>query len=187
MAKRVFIIHGWGSNPDSGWIPWLKKALMKKGFQVLTPAMPNTYRPKKEAWIKHIAKIIGNVDKQCYFVGHSLGCIAILRYFESLKREEEVGGCILIGGPLDNRGYYHELDSFYIKPIKWDAIKLHCKKFIAIYSNDDYYVPLYHAGVLKKRLNAELVIKHGMKHFSGSDGFTKLPIALESVLKLCKA
>jgi len=29
--KRVFIIHGWGGNPEEGWLPWLKKELEAKG------------------------------------------------------------------------------------------------------------------------------------------------------------
>ena len=37
--KRVFIIHGWGGNPETEWIPWTKKQLEKKGFQVEVPEM----------------------------------------------------------------------------------------------------------------------------------------------------
>jgi hypothetical protein len=29
------------SNPDEGWLPWLKDELGKRGYAVFVPAMPN--------------------------------------------------------------------------------------------------------------------------------------------------
>lgn len=39
---------------------------------------------------------------------------------------------------------------------------------------------------LKKKLGAEAIVMHNMKHFSGDDGINELPIALGSVLKLAE-
>ncbi len=40
MAKRAFIIHGWGGKPDEHWLPWLAGELEKNGFDVIVPAIP---------------------------------------------------------------------------------------------------------------------------------------------------
>lgn len=185
--SRVFLIHGWEGYPEEGWRPWLKKELEKRGFEVIVPAMPDTDHPKMEAWVSHLSKVIGTPDEDCYFVGHSLGCITTLRYLETLKENEKVGGAILVAGfahELEYSGYKNELSSFFKTAIDWDAIKKHCKKFIAVHSDNDPYVPLKHVDIFKDKLNAEVIITPNMSHFSGEDGITELPIALDSVLKL---
>lgn len=181
--KRVFLIHGWGGYPKKGWNPWLRKELEKKGYEVFIPAMPDTNHPKMNAWIKTLTKVVGVPNKNCYFVGHSLGCITILRYLETLKKNQKVGGAILVAGFNSDLGY-DEIRHFFKKHTDWKKIKSRCQKFIAIHSDNDPYVSLHYADIFKEKLNAKVIIKHDMKHFSGDDGVTKLPVALEIILKI---
>lgn len=182
-VKRAFIIHGWEGYPNEGWKPWLKSKLEKNWFEVFVPAMPNTKHPKMSEWVEHLAKLVGMPDKNCYFIGHSLGCITILRYLENLEKRQEVGGSVFVAGFSDNLGI-EQIKSFFIEPIDWNKIKPNCKKFVAIHSDNDPYVPLKYGDIFKEKLNAELVIEHNMKHFSGDDGITELPIALEKILEI---
>jgi hypothetical protein len=183
MPKRIFLIHGWEGYPEEGWRPWLKSKLEKEGFSVFVPAMPDTKHPKMDDWIKHLIKIVGIPDKDCYFVGHSLGCITILRYLENLEDGQEVGGAVLIAGFTSNLGY-EELESFFTKHIDWERIKSHCKKFVAIHSDNDPYVSLHYGDFFKDKLNSEVIVEHDMRHFSGDDGITELPVALNTVLRM---
>jgi len=183
IMKYVFLIHGWEGYPEEGWRPWLKEKLEKEGFQVSVPAMPDTVHPKMDAWVEHLAKIVGAPDQDCYFVGHSLGCITILRFLETLEENQKVGGVLLVAGFSDDLGE-KELSSFFVKPIDWDKIKLACSKFVIIHSTDDPLVPVHYADILKEKLNAQVIIEHGKKHFSGDDGITELPSAFEAILKL---
>lgn len=185
--KRAFLIHGWEGYPEEGWRPWLKKNLEERGFEVVVPAMPDTATPTMSKWVTYLTQVVGSPDDNCYFVGHSLGCITILRYLETLKENEKVGGVVLVAGfgqDLEYEGYKGELSSFFKTTVGWDEIKKHCRKFIAIHSDNDPYVPLEHADIFKKKLSAEVIIMQNMKHFSGDDGITELPIVLDSVLKL---
>ncbi len=183
MTKRVFLIHGWEGYPEEGWRPWLKNELEKRDFTVSAPAMPDTKHPQMEAWLEHLKKIVGTPNKDCYFVGHSLGCITILRYLETLKADQKVGGVVLVAGFTSNLGY-KELESFFTKPIDWEKIKSHGQKFIAIHSDDDPYVSLHYGNFFKEKLGAKLIVEHKMKHFSGDDGITTLPSALKAILEL---
>jgi hypothetical protein len=178
MPKRVFVIHGWEGRPDDGWKPWLKKELESNGFSVSVPAMPDTKHPKMGAWVGHLAKTVGVPDKDCYFVGHSLGCITILRYLETLGTGQKVGGVVLVAGFSSNLGY-GELESFFTKPVEW-------KNFVAIHSDNDPYVSLHYADFFKENLKATVSVEHGMKHFSGGDGITQLPVVLDRLLKISK-
>ena len=116
MSKKAFIVHGWEGTPESGWNPWLKNELEKKGFTVIVPPMPDTENPEMGAWLNHLKDVVGEPDKDCYFVGHSLGCITILRYLESLPGDKKIGGAVLVAGFASNLGY-EELESFFAKPI----------------------------------------------------------------------
>jgi len=181
--KRAFLIHGWEGYPEEGWRPWLRSELEKRGFSVSVPAMPDTENPKMDAWVNHLSKTVGAPDRDCYLVGHSLGCIAILRYLETLKEGQSVGGAVLVAGFSENVGI-DEIASFFTTPLNWNKIKSHCRRFIAIHSDNDPYVELRHGNIFKENLESEVIIKHNMSHFSGDDGITELPIALDSVLKV---
>src|SRR3989338_4750540 len=183
--KRAFLIHGWEGYPEEGWRPWLKEKLEAKGFKVFVPAMPDTNHPKKDAWVGYLAQIAGKPDEDCYFVGHSLGCITILRHIENLKENQKVGGAVLVAGFTSNLGY-EELVSFFIKPINWEKIKSHCSKFVAIHSDNDPYVSPHYSDFFKEKLNAQVIVEHDKKHFSGGDGIMELPSALDAVLRLSK-
>ncbi len=178
MQKRAFIIHGWNGRPNEAWKGWLKRELEKKGFEVFAPAMPNPANPKMREWVAHIAKIAGTVDENCFFIGHSLGCVAILRYIESLKGKQKAGCAVLVAGFSDDLGI-KELHDFFTKPIDWRKIKSNCKKFVAIHSDNDPYVALKYGNIFREKLGAELIVEHNAQHFTES---AKLDSALESIL-----
>jgi len=175
--------------PDKGWRLWLKNQLEKNGFDVESPAMPNPDHPKMEEWVSHLSETVGTVDKDCYFIGHSLGCITILRYIESLKPGQHIGGAVLVAGftnEIAEDKRVGELKPFYSKPIQWEKIKGHCKKFVVIHSDNDMWIPLKHGYIFKEKLNAELVIEHARGHFRNEDGILELPSALEAVLRMSR-
>ena len=187
MAKRVFVIHGWGGNPEEGWRPWFKKELEERGFEVIIPAMPDSDNPIMDKWVSYLAQIVGNPDENTYFVGHSLGCITILCYLEMLNGGQKVGGAVLIAAfarDLNYEGYRGELSGFFAKPLDWRKIKKVCNKFAVIHSDDDKWVPPDFGEDVARCLNVEFTKVHGMKHFSGDDGITKAPIILEKLLEM---
>ena len=163
---------------------WLKTELERKGgFEVFNPAMPETNTPIFERWLSHLVKVVGEPQETDVFVGHSLGCITILRLLEGLKEGEKVGGVIFVAGFADNLGY-QEIDSFFAAPINFKKIKSHCEKFVAIHSDNDPHVPLKHGDIFKEKLGAKLIKMHKMKHFIGDDGIAELSVVLEELLNL---
>lgn len=182
--KRVFVIHGWGGDPYGGWKPWLKSELEAKGFDVTMPQMPDPEFPKMGEWVGTLAKLVGKPNGDCYLVGHSLGVVTVLRYLETLKGKEKIGGAVLVAGlAMDTN--IPEIKNFFPSPsYDWASIKQHCPKFISINSDNDYYIPLSHGEEFRNKLGAEFIIKKKHGHFSSADGFTELPVLLECVLKI---
>ncbi|MFQ5620971.1 MAG: RBBP9/YdeN family alpha/beta hydrolase [Candidatus Nanoarchaeia archaeon] len=180
---RAVIIHGWGGTPEGGWKPWLREKLRAEGFEVLAPQLPDTEHPKMDAWLEKLRETIGEPSEDLYLVGHSLGCITILRYLESIN--VRIGGAVLVAGFTSNLGY-EDLESFFTTRINCEKIKGNCSKFVAIHSDNDYYVSLNYADIFKEKLGAEVVIKQNHKHFTGGDGYTELPCAFDAVIKVSK-
>ena len=183
--KRLVIVHGWEGSPEEGWFPWLKAEMEKRGWEVSVPALPNSAEPEQARWLPYLQMIVGKVDKNTFMVGHSLGCITILRFLERLPKEEFIGGAILVAG-FDNPLKYKELKNFFQEVISWDRIKKNCKKFVTIHSEDDPEVPLENGLTFERNLRAKRIVVNGFKHFSGVDGVTSVPIILQELLEISK-
>jgi len=193
MEKRIFIIHGWGGHPEEGWFPWLKRELEAKGFEVHIPQLPEAAKPRIYNWVPAIASAVGIADEQTYFVGHSMGCQAIARYCESLPEGVEVGGAVFAGGffkrltGLENNAEVQETDRHWLDTkLDFTKVKNHLPKSIAIFSDDDPYVPLDNQDDFRDKLGSEIIIEHGKKHFSGGEGTVHLQSALGAVMRLAR-
>lgn len=145
--------------------------------------MPDTKNPHIDKWLSYLANSAGKTSEDDYFVGHSLGCITILRFLEELREGEKVGGVILVAGFTDDLGY-KELSSFFQKPIDFPKIKSRCRKFVAIHSDNDPCVSLSCGDVFRDKLGAKVIVEHNMKHFSGDDNILELPIVLNIILEI---
>ncbi len=180
--KKVYLIHGWGYNPEMHWYPWLKKELSKKGFVVVAFDMPDTDNPKIENWVGYLRENIEDVGEQTYFVGHSIGCQTIMRFLEKLHKNKKIAGCVFVA-PWFN---LINLETEEIKiahpwinsKIDFGRIKEHCANFLAIFSNDDPSVHIDESDKFKENLGAKIIIKKKMGHF---DSVEKIPEILEFI------
>lgn len=185
--KRVFILHRWDGTPKSDWYPWLKKQLEKKGWEVIVPKMPDTSKPAIDAWVKHLQKVVGKVDKETYFIGHSIGCQAIMRYLATLPKEVKAGGIIFVAGWFTLRG----LESKEIEniarpwlemPINFEKIKEKTNKIIVFLSDDDGYVDLNeNKALFRKNLNAMVIVERGKRHFTAEEKVEEVPEVLQQL------
>lgn len=177
---RVFIIHGYGGTPDTGWKPWLAEALRRRGYDVHAPQMPDTNHPRIDAWVEAIRSLVGIPRPDDAFVGHSLGCIAIIRYLETLTEGQRVGKAVFVAGFYEELGDdYEELRSFVDGPVDWDAVKAACPSFSVIHSDDDPSVPTSCGRDLAEKLGVPFELHTGYGHFSHGEGIMELPLVLE--------
>lgn len=185
IMKRAIIVHCWDGYPTYCWYPDTKKELEEKGFEVVVPALPDTNLPDQNKWLPALREVIGETNQDTYLVGHSAGCITILRYLESLAPNQHIGGVVLVAGFTDNLGF-KELESFFSTPINFEKIKKHCSRFVLIHSDNDPFVDLKYGYILSKELDGKLIVKHNAKHFSGAvdntESCTSLPEVAQSIV-----
>ena len=176
--KRIFIVHGWGGSSKKGWFSWLKKEL--KGYDVNALSMPDPSKPHIDSWISHLKKEVGKVDKDTFFVGHSVGCQAILRF---LVDNDDAGGAVLVA-PWMKLAEDDEEDLEIVK--EWEDTPLDLEKIdtdcIAIFSKNDQSVPLNkNVKIFKDKLGASIIKVDKMGHFEEGE-IDELPVVLGSLL-----
>lgn len=181
--KRVFMVHGFGGRPDDHWFPWLSLELSARGFSVHAPSMPYPKKPTVAEWVAHLAAVVGKPDAETYFVGHSLGCITIVRYLASLRGRVRVGGCVFVAGFSGNINI-PQIAEFYTLPVDVESARRHARGFVCIFSDNDRDVPLPRSLEFAEALGAKAVLEKGKRHFTGSAGVTALPAAFSALMSL---
>lgn len=187
-------MHGWDGNPQENWFPWLKQELEKKGFKVFVPQLPDPGNPRIYNWVPKLAETVGKTNEQTYFIGHSMGCQTIARYLESLPDDGRAGGAVFVAGffkrltgienePEDEKTVRHWLKT----PLNLQKVESRLNKSVAIFSDNDPYVPLDNQDDFRDKLNSKIIIKHQMGHFNQDAGIIKLPTALKSLLEIAEA
>ncbi|MCR4311654.1 MAG: alpha/beta hydrolase [Candidatus Uhrbacteria bacterium] len=185
--KRAVIVHGWDGFPEECWFPWLKGELEARGFVVTVPQMPEAAHPNIDTWVPALARAIGTPDESVILIGHSMGVQAILRYLASI--DVAVGGVVAVAGffkliPHSIGTPEDEMvaDPWLTTPIDTDKVKNNARKIIAIFSDDDRFVPLDNVTMFEGRLGAETITLHGRGHMGSSDDALTVPEILEAVL-----
>ena len=160
-----------------------------RGFKVIIPQLPDPGTPRIEKWVPKLAEAVGAPDENTYFVGHSMGNQAIARYFESLPEGTKVGGAVFIAGffkhitNTDNDASETETRKHWLEaPLDLNKVKSHLPKSVAIFSDDDPFVPLDNQDDFRNKLGSRIVIEHAKSHFN--KGTFELPSALEALLSL---
>lgn len=180
--KTAVIIHGWGGNPELGWFVWLAEELKKKGYRVIKPKMPNPEEPEIGAWLKKISSLVKTADNETIFIGHSIGCQAVLRFLEK-SNFKKVGGVVLVAGWMNLKEFAYTEDPesekemrriakpWITKKINFKKIKTKTDNVVCIFSDNDPFVDLNNSKMFRKELGAKIIIEHNKGHFE--EGKTK--------------
>jgi predicted alpha/beta hydrolase family esterase len=182
--KRVFIVHRWSGGPADDWRPWLAEQLAAQGWQVSVPAMPDTDTPVIAKWVSALSTAVGTPDRDTYFIGHSIGCQAILRYLETV--DTPVGGAVFVAGWFDLKNLEDAETEAIAKPWTETPIDLGNVKQVLphstllISSNDPYDAFDYNKQKFAE-LGATIVVIENAGHFTEEDGCTELPQALREL------
>lgn len=182
MKKRVIIVHGWGGSPTNDWLGWATQAFQEKGYEVITPLMPDTDNPVIEKWVDHLKSVMEQVDEYTYFIGHSIGCQAIMRFLEIA--DMKAGGAIFVAGWFDltNQDKEEEkiAEPWIQTPIDYAKVKANLARSIVVLSGDDPYVPYEETKRdFETRLGSDVVTIPNAGHMTSDDGFSSFPQLLE--------
>ena len=184
---RVFIVHGWGGSPEGDWIPLLAGQLKSKGYEVITPEMPDADNPKITSWVNKLKVVVGKLENSDILIGHSIGCQTILRFLETLDNGKKAAKVVFVApwmklANLSSDDEWEIAKPWLETPIDFSNIKNKAKSFVALFSDNDEWVPLEeNVKIFREKLNSKVVILKNKGHFDESSGIKELPEILDYI------
>ena len=180
----IYIIHGYTASSKAEWFPWLKKKLSDIGINVIVFDMPNPDTPVASEWIEHLNKGIETINENTYFIGHSLGCVTLLRFLEFQYIDTKIGGIILVSGFNKKNPKYPNLDPFIKADLDFRKIIKMVKKRYIFSAPNDNYVPYEYSCELAKAFDAKMIIVENGGHFIAQEGFLEFPQIFDEICKM---
>lgn len=183
----MIIVHRWSGGPKDDWRPWLTAELQQLGYEVIVPTMPDADAPVIGTWVRHLAPVVGTPDAQTFFVGHSIGCQAILRYLQTI--ETPVGGAVFVAGwfhleNLEDAETEAIARPWLTMPLDAAKIKAVLPRSTLIISDNDPYGAFAENKQKFSDLGARVVVIPGGGHFTSEDGYTQAPVIVSELQKL---
>lgn len=160
--RSFVLVHGWEGGSDKDWFPWLNNKLIREGYEVLNMSMPDPLYPNKNEWIKHLKDHV-KVSSKTFFIAHSIGCMAVLRYLAEINTK--VKAVVLVAPYITNEKKYKTISSFFHGDIKWGKISRNCNKIFTIFSDNDPFVSLDQLTLINKEINTNSMVLHNKGHF----------------------
>lgn len=170
---HVVIVHGWSGSPEANWFGWMRDALTVQGIAAHVPQMPKEDTPQVATWTAALAAAAKTPDDRTFFVGHSLGNMAILRYIQSLPQTARIGGVLLVAPYTQSIGIPF-IDDFLADPVDYAKVKDIVQHIAVIASDNDPYVPLAMAQDVADVLGAQMHIIPDAGHINDVSGYTTL-------------
>lgn len=188
-APRVIIVHRWEGSPNEGWYQWMKEELRKLGCAVRVLRMPHPSKPTIRDWVMAIQSAVKKPTDRTYFVGHSIGCQAIMRYLETLPKGAVTGGALFVAPWFTLKGLETTEEKNIARPwleipIDTDDVLSHVREVYALFSENDPYVPVRNRDLFEKRLKAWTYTEKKGGHFSGDDGTVELRQGLAAMREM---
>lgn len=178
--KKAYIVHGWGGSTKELLHTLLAEKLSKNGFEVHALNMPNADEPNIDEWVAYLRKEVKDADENTCFIGHSIGCQAIMRYLETLDEHTRVGKCIFIAGWFNLENMESKKEEEISKPwidnlINFSKIKKMPQKIIVFLSSNEFYGCIEkNSEIFREKLGAKIIMVENMGHFTNDEGKDKL-------------
>ncbi|EMQ4855845.1 serine hydrolase family protein [Morganella morganii] len=181
--KKIIIVHGYTASPSDNWFQWLKESLESLGATVNIPLMPDSHSPDPKKWQQHLIDAEIKIDKNTIFIGHSLGCITVLKFLtEQAPKGATIGGYILVSGFDHSLESLPELHAHVQEPLDYDKLIEISDKRISVISSNDWVVNPQASKDLANALQTQILIVNDAGHFLDREGYTEFP-ALRELIK----
>jgi uncharacterized protein len=186
--KNVRIIHGCPSNIerakdpekrtyDKHWIPWTKKQLQEKGYEVEAPLMPEPWNPNYENFKMEFEKL--EVNKESILIGHSCGCAFLVRWLS--ETENKVDKLILVAPwKIAQKGREKDFYDYKINP----KVKENVNKIIMFTSDNEVEEGKKSVKMFHEVLGGKIIDLPDHEHYTLNDmGTEEFPELIKEVIE----
>ncbi len=152
--QKVLLVHGFKGGADKNSLPYLKKELEAKGFEVFAPTMTTSAEPDFEQWMEELRPYFEKLSEDDIVVGFSLGGKAAVSALERFQKK--IGHLYLIAPAIEApkaeywekrktkqpelTGALDKVKVFWEMPIDWAKVEGLPKSAEVLWSGDDISV-----------------------------------------------
>ncbi|MBK6264750.1 alpha/beta hydrolase [Marivirga sp. S37H4] len=171
-------IPGLHNSDINHWQSHFERLMPDEFFRV---NQENWDEPDCETWIDTIEKELSNFNHpDLILIGHSIGCIAILKWFE--KYQHKIKGALLVAPSDSERKNYPKYINGFV------PIPKNIQPFptIVVASINDHVTELDRSKEFANNWGSKLVILENAGHIESKSGFGKWDVGLKLVKELEK-
>ena len=184
---KIVITHGSLGKPHENWIPWLENELDKLNLEYLTPTFPTPNHQNYNDWEKvlNMYHDFGCFGDDTIFIGHSCGSIFLAKYIVKNRLKCR---CLISASGYNNFYSNNELmdglnSTFYMDDAELKYITELSENRIAIYSDNDPFIPQSKLNEFSELIKAEKYVVHNGGHLNSSAGFLNFELLLKLIKK----
>lgn len=185
--KRAVILHGTNGSPEDCWLPWLKKSLEAKGYEVLCPLLPDNHTPNRHTY-EVFLKNIGWDFTDNIIIGHSSGSTTALNLLMS-DWFPKVKATVLVGTFLNERLLKgvdwvvpDQFKDLFLDSYDPETLVRKSEKFYFVHGDNDPYCDINDAKELCTKVGGTFIEVQNGHHLSNSSGFYELPLLLDQLV-----
>ena len=171
MKTQVLICHAYNTLPTENWYQWLEKVLRSRGYDAKVLKLPDPNAPSEKEWVASVRK--AHSASPVIFVGHSLGCRAILAYINQYDVSAE--RVVLVACPMFWEGIIETrppLKAYVegMQPLNFENIKKLVDRFDVFHDTADPILSMKDVEYLKEVLGDKATL-----HISSTYGHFDVP------------
>ncbi|MBD2768202.1 alpha/beta hydrolase [Hymenobacter sp. BT664] len=181
--NRVVLSHACPATPETAWYPYIRQKLTQKGFEMEIPQLPDPEHSRLQSWQNAFAPIADEAPANTVLIGHSLGCINVLRYLEQYEGADKFPLVILVAPPAFDLGYPNLAD-FFATPLDFSGLKQKAEKVVVLVTPTDRVLqpePVQHGLKYVQEAGAKLIVLAEGGHFAPFDNVTELKEIVEEI------
>jgi predicted alpha/beta hydrolase family esterase len=187
-AARLCIVPRWGGTARSDFYPWLlaQPAVRARFGEILLPEIAQPGEPTIAAWVESLQQVTGGAGSgglgRTYFLGHSVGCQAVLRFLERSSGNTPAAGVLCVAGWWNVDRPWDSIVPWLESPMDVARVRAAARRFHVLLSDNDPFTADWRENerAWRERLGAEVRCVSGAKHFNAAEE----PAVLDELLAL---
>lgn len=173
LQPTIYLIPRWAGTIHSDWYDWLVLEINNKyKIEIQRLEMPDWNTTSVQESVQFLNENIKKLNENTYFIGHSVGCQAILRFLDkrlALNNKLNIGGFLFVAG-------WFEVEKPWVSLKPWLNTASLDVSLISkitdfkkvILSDNDPFTPQYEQNktLWNKHLNADVTVYNNRLHFN---------------------
>jgi predicted alpha/beta hydrolase family esterase len=172
----IVFVYGYDGSGAGHWQRWLEHQLRNRRVDLQFPDLPEPTAPRKDVWVRELARLVVGSPTPVILIAHSLGCWAV----DHLLNEHgaaNVHAALLVAPPSPFL-LFEPVESFLPPPRNRSAWAPIAGRSLLVGSDDDDFTSPDELRQIGEQIGVAVHMLAGAGHINAASGFGPWPFAL---------